>query len=636
MSKSANIQHTKQIEYTLAPSDSNKVRGNSPVNIPIAGNAAMEEGYADRIQTRTINQINSIEELYKKILKDIEIDLEEAKSKQLLESILGCSTEELLQKYNSDPASFNLVVKCIKDASDTFWPWSEKSIEEIATDANEAYISEKTNGSKFGQMWFNLFKSDSLLKELGIDENATLDDKKLAVKAYYEEKYLGDMSKLSEEEKTDRYEKAFTAFGKFLNKYKSAEEKALLAAVIEDLRSTSRGVAVELTLASCMNDKKTVQTVAKSIEDCREAIVSNVDALEEIMTAEDATEIANTTFKNMSEEDANNALNKMQARGQEVNARLNELLTKKEAGTLTVEEQKELAKLSNYLVSGYSGAVTGAVYNENFNQESRKSFYNQITTDTKLLNISKEVVANINEYTNQHPEVLKASSNTIENVVAQMNNNIKTTEEQYTNSATLRTEQQTTKESKEIQKTPTSLSPQSNNTAIDNSPKGSLGFEIKTTPSSTKANLAYKEVAPTLKDKNKPSIPQQEEMTVQTLTEVFNKGYKAFKEYTKNTNDSEMSYLIETLNDCKNTEIVREVLASLENYDDSFLGILAENVKNNDIKKELGSYITNIEVLNNVLKSSNNNSIIDFYKERIEELEEKEQKNNCANDVLMA
>ena len=97
-----------------------------------------------------------------------------------------------------------------------------------------------------------------------------------------------------------------------------------------------------------------------------------------------------------------------------------------------------------------------------------------------------------------------------------------------------------------------------------------------------------------------------------------------------------MSYLIETLNDCKNTEIVREVLASLENYDDSFLGILAENVKNNDIKKELGSYITNIEVLNDVLNSSNNNSIIDFYTERIEELEEKEQKNNCANDVLMA
>ena len=157
----------------------------------------------------------------------------------------------------------------------------------------------------------------------------------------------------------------------------------------------------------------------------------------------------------------------------------------------------------------------------------------------------------------------------------------------------------------------------------------------KTTPSLTKT-LAYKEVAQTLKVENKPSIPQQEEMTAQTLTEAFQKGYKAYKEYTKNTNDSEISYLIKTLNECKNPEIIRNVLSSLENYDDSFLGMLAKHTKNNDIKIELGSYINDIAVLNQIYKSSNNNSIKDFYAKRIDELEEKEQKNNCENSILMA
>ena len=380
-------------------------------------------------ETQNNNELTS-QQNKNKIYKQIEelcveyrIDIEDAKKANLLECIAGCTSEDLVNMTEED---LKFVLNCLKFALKldfkAFWNKRDlNDIKEIAQRANEKFVREKTGGNWLMQQVKNCLTKTNLTDELTskgyLDKNNQTDKEaaKQALKDYFRNEILGNLSGLSDEKIAEKYENALKQFGYLLNILKDGNDKELLTSVIEELRADKRALAAKVALASSCGDELVRAKTAKGINDNTENIVTKRDALGNAPSKDDAAEIANCAFKYMTKEDIEEALEVLNKNSKEFfekyGDKIKELKARRDRReTLNPWEKDLLLKAENAYEARYSGAITGTCQNSGLENETKAEIRTQILEGTEDAGITKEVLNQVETYAETHKDELPAET----------------------------------------------------------------------------------------------------------------------------------------------------------------------------------------------------------------------------------
>jgi hypothetical protein len=346
------------------------------------------------IQDRTSNNRHKIYTKIAKLCVDYRMSMEDVKKAKLLENIAGCSEEELAKKSDAE------INECIQALEHTLkyrsWklPWQDRDIDDInkiAKHARDRLIYTKTSDRGWlGEMFR---KSSSLEKEL---KSAGYSNDEQGVISYFHNMYT-ELIK-SGKSKDEAYAEMLNKFGKLLIDTDDPIQKELLTAGISKLKADNRVVASRLSMTSCGANSKSRQSVARGLSKHYEDISCSADANGEYTSQSDNIEISGISFGNMSEEDVNNALVRMDERKTEIEQKL------KNGVPLTKEEEHYQACACS---SQYAGALVGSAQNENLTD--RNETLRQIDENLEQHGLRDEVYKLADDYLKSN----QGSNNTI-------------------------------------------------------------------------------------------------------------------------------------------------------------------------------------------------------------------------------
>ncbi|MCM1003298.1 MAG: hypothetical protein NC408_03035 [Candidatus Gastranaerophilales bacterium] len=504
---------------------------------------------------------DSAYKLIEEICVKYDIDMEEAKKYNFLESITGFSSEELATKTKDDLAPFmEALKKTLSNRQWTFWKSNsgEENLKKIAKSANDNYIDSVT-GRGF---WGNLFRSNKdvseKLKKAGYNEVNEAN-----VKAYFQSLISDAVASGDKNKIEDAYKDAFKTFGDLLKDTQDPQQRAVLTAAISELKASVRNTAARLSITSCQNDKKSQMFVAKAINTNYRAMTCSKDALGNRTSEEDNLEIAQTAFQYMSEEDSIAALD-------ETKSYIKSLETKIQNGeTLTEEEQ---IFYDSVRFSQYAGAIVGASCNVNY--ASPDNVLGKIDTDTAELGIQERVYQTASAYVESHQDSLpittqqftqkvnNATNGNYSTVIANSTaSNVytvasaKTTSSQNTktqnNTTTQNSQNTTVSAAVQTQTTPqvqidTQSSSQTEFTIAQTNQTDGTTAPPKTDTVQTRSE--QKKVSHTDNPKAATAAPERVSTGVISRDNAIKGGVKAVKQYAKDNNLNTLDLAIDSLN----------------------------------------------------------------------------------------
>lgn len=325
------------------------------------------------------------------------INLQDAKDAMLLETIAGCTTEELGKKSNEE---LEQIIRAFDNALPwRIFSWGDKDINDvkkIAQKANKKYIDSQTGIG----VWNNTFRYIQHFFGVDTDVKATLEDNGFSItpegiKAYFDSMMKDAIASGDKEKIQEKYDFVLQKFGELLNDTEDPYQKEILQAAISRLEAPKRAMAAKLSIASCGNDDKAKQAVARGISKHYEEITCKADALGQYTSDDDNTTISHTAFANMTEEDSMIALGIM-------NSRRKELETKMAKGEELTEAESRY--YNNVQLSQYAGAMTGACCNSYV--ENPSTILSTIDRDTAEFGIQQEVYSRAASYVEEHQNEL--------------------------------------------------------------------------------------------------------------------------------------------------------------------------------------------------------------------------------------
>lgn len=325
------------------------------------------------------------------------INPQDAKDAMLLETIAGCTTEELGKKNNEE---LEKIIRAFDNALPfRIFSWGNKDInyvKDIAKKANKKYIDSQTGIGT----WSNTVRDIKHLFGVDTGVKATLEDNGFSITPEGIEDYFDSMMKdaIASGDKEKIQEKCdfvLQKYGELLNDTEDPYQKEILQAAISRLEAPKRAMAAKLSIASCGNDDKAKQAVARGISKHYEEISCKADALGQYTSDDDNTTISHTAFANMTEEDSMIALGRM-------NSRRKELETKMAKGEELTEAESRY--YNNAQLSQYAGAMTGACCNSYV--ENPSTILSTIDRDTAEFGIQQEVYSRAASYAEAHQNEL--------------------------------------------------------------------------------------------------------------------------------------------------------------------------------------------------------------------------------------
>lgn len=343
---------------------------------------------------RTREQVYS---LIEEICVKYNINPQDAKNAMLLETIAGCTTEELLTKSNEELEN---IIKAFDNALPwKIFSWGDKDInfvKDIAQKANKKYVAGKTGIST----WSDTVRDIKHFFGVDTDVKSTLEDNGFSITPDGMKKYFDSMMKDAiasgdKEKIKENYDLVLQKFGELLNDTEDPYQKEILQAAISRLEAPKRAMAAKLSIASCGDNDEAKQAVARGISKHFEEISCIADALGQYTSDDDNTTISHTSFANMTEEDSMIALGRMNSRRQELEAKIanGEELT-----------EAESRYYNNAQLSQYAGAMTGTVCNSYV--ENPATVLNTIDRDTAEFGIQQEVYSRAASYVEEHQQEL--------------------------------------------------------------------------------------------------------------------------------------------------------------------------------------------------------------------------------------
>lgn len=342
---------------------------------------------------------------------------EELKNSGILYRISGMNQKQI---ESATDAQLKQVVDCLKAAIKDSVVDGKIDLEKAGKLGNTYFIAVNTGWTIEGfKKHNNGVKKSSLLerlKETGCLKNdATLENIKpeeleKALYDFFNKTLLTPLKNAkSAKEKASIYKGQLQTFGRLLINTPD-EEKAIFKQAIATLAADNRLKGLNAVLASFETPQaKEAWADSWSVEELSQAMGTK-DVEGNVPTDKDQTAMAAGIFAEKSEESIKETYSQMSEPAkqffQENADKLKAIKEKEAKGIELTEEEKELVAQRDLYKNLYSGAMSGTAINTKVAQENKKEILGTMNKDAYNLPIYREVLKQVNEFVEEHPEAL--------------------------------------------------------------------------------------------------------------------------------------------------------------------------------------------------------------------------------------
>lgn len=342
---------------------------------------------------------------------------EELKNSGILYRISGMNQKQI---ESATDAQLKQVVDCLKAALKDSVVDGKIDLEKAGKLGNTYFIAVNTGWTIEGfKKHNNGVKKSSLLerlKETGCLKNdATLENIKpeeleKALYDFFNKTLLTPLKNAkSAKEKASIYKGQLQTFGRLLINTPD-EEKAIFKQAIATLAADNRLKGLNAVLASFETPQaKEAWADSWSVEELSQAMGTK-DVEGNVPTDKDQIAIVAGVFAEKSEESIKETYSQMSEPAkqffQENADKLKAIKEKEAKGIELTEEEKELVAQRDLYKNLYSGAMSGTAINTKVAQENKKEILGTMNKDAYNLPIYREVLKQVNEFVEEHPEAL--------------------------------------------------------------------------------------------------------------------------------------------------------------------------------------------------------------------------------------
>ena len=404
-----------KIEYTSNTAAASKVAvENKPVN------SVMTEANKTNTSVEEKKNTSKLDELLEKLCAEFSklgLKPEELKNSGILYRVSGMNQKQI---EAATDAQLKQVIDCLKAAIKDSVVDGKIDLEKAGKLGNTYFIAVNTGWTIEGFKKHNdSVKKSSLLqrlKETGCLKNdATLENTKTeelqkALFDFFNKTLLTPLKNAkSAKEKASIYKGQLQTFGRLLINTPD-EEKAIFKQAIATLAADNRLKGLNAVLASFETPQaKEAWADSWSVEELSQTMGAK-DVEGNVPTDRDQTAMAAGIFAEKSEESIKETYSQMSEPAkqffQENADKLKEIKEKEAKGIELTEEEKELVAQRDLYKNLYSGAMSGTAVNQKVAEESKKEILGTMNKDAYNLPIYREVLKQVNEFVEEHPEAL--------------------------------------------------------------------------------------------------------------------------------------------------------------------------------------------------------------------------------------
>lgn len=404
-----------KIEYASNTTATTKVAvENKPVN------SVITEANKANISVEDKKNTSKLDELLEKLCAEFSklgLKPEELKNSGILYRISGMNQKQI---ESATDAQLKQIIDCLKVAIKDSVVDGKIDLEKAGKLGNAYFIAVNTGWTIEGFKKHNdSVKKSSLLerlKETGcLKKDATLENTQpeelqKALFDFFNKTLLTPLKNAkSAKEKASIYKGQLQTFGRLLINTPD-EEKAIFKQAIATLASDNRLKGLNAVLASFETPQaKEAWADSWSVEELSQAMGTK-DVEGNVPTDKDQTAMAAGIFAEKSEESIKETYSQMSEPAKQFfkeNAEKLKAIKEKEAkGIELTEDEKELVAQRDLYKNLYSGAMSGTAVNQKVAEENKKEILGTMNKDAYNLPIYKEVLKQVNEFVEEHPEAL--------------------------------------------------------------------------------------------------------------------------------------------------------------------------------------------------------------------------------------
>ena len=342
---------------------------------------------------------------------------EELKNSGILYRISGMNQKQI---ESATDAQLKQVVDCLKAAIKDSVVDGKIDLEKAGKLGNTYFIAVNTgwtiegfkkhnNGVKKSSLLERL-KETGCLKNDATLENIKSDELEKALYDFFNKTLLTPLKNAkSAKEKASIYKGQLQTFGRLLINT-ADEEKAIFKQAIATLASDNRLKGLNAVLASFETPQAKEAWADSWTKDELVKVMTTKDVEGKVPTDKDQTAIVAGVFAEKSEESIKETYSQMSEPAkqffQENADKLKAIKEKEAKGIELTEEEKELVAQRDLYKNLYSGAMSGTAINTKVAQENKKEILGTMNKDAYNLPIYREVLKQVNEFVEEHPEAL--------------------------------------------------------------------------------------------------------------------------------------------------------------------------------------------------------------------------------------
>lgn len=342
---------------------------------------------------------------------------EELKNSGILYRISGMNQKQI---ESATDAQLKQVVDCLKAAIKDSVVDGKIDLEKAGKLGNTYFIAVNTgwtiegfkkhnNGVKKSSLLERL-KETGCLKNDATLENIKSDELEKALYDFFNKTLLTPLKNAkSAKEKASIYKGQLQTFGRLLINT-ADEEKAIFKQAIATLASDNRLKGLNAVLASFETPQAKEAWADSWTKDELVKVMTTKDIEGNVPTDKDQTAMTAGVFAEKSEESIKETYSQMSEPAkqffQENADKLKAIKEKEAKGIELTEEEKELVAQRDLYKNLYSGAMSGTAINTKVAQENKKEILGTMNKDAYNLPIYREVLKQVNEFVEEHPEAL--------------------------------------------------------------------------------------------------------------------------------------------------------------------------------------------------------------------------------------
>ncbi len=426
------ISGIKQTEYTsnaTATSQSSGVGNQS-------ANSIYDEANKANASVEEKKNTSKLDELLEKLCAEFSkfgLKPEEVKNSGVLYRISGMNQKQI---ESANDAQLKQVMDCLKAALKDSVVDGKIDLEKAGKLGNTYFIAVNTGWTIEGfKKHNNGVKKSSLLerlKETGcLKKDATLENIKpeeleKALYDFFDKMLLTPLKNAkSAKEKARIYKGQLQTFGRLLINTPD-EEKAIFKQAIATLAADSRLKGLNAVLASFETPQAKEAWADSWTKDELVKVMTTKDVEGMVPTDKDQTAIVAGVFAEKSEESIKETYSQMSEPAklffQENAEKLKAIKEKEAKGIELTQEEKELVAQRDLYKNLYSGTMSGTAVNTKVPEDAKKEILCTMNKDAYKLPIYREVIKQINEYFEEHPEALTMSKEELTKLLDEVTN----------------------------------------------------------------------------------------------------------------------------------------------------------------------------------------------------------------------